>query len=1442
MTMRRDNFSEKTRWQIARLAGGVCAYPGCQAVTFGATEDATKVLDIGIAAHICAASPGGPRYDSSMTSANRASSANGIWMCSDHGRAIDADPQHHTVALLRQWKREAEHAAFLRVTRQPVSAPPPIAFEDLYSAARAELVVLRAMPKWPKSSIALTLKIDGFDASMTTSGLAAAAVQLEDLILTAPPGMGKTTTLLQIAESVLDGGHAAPIFVSLGDWASDGRTILVTILARSNFAGINEARFREAASGTGIVLLLDGWNELDANARQRARVELERLQAQYPRLALIVSTRRQALDVPLKGKRVDLLPLSESQQEEIARAIAGDAGASLLDRAWRTPGIRELVNIPLYLTVLMSLGDAAFPATREELLRQFVIAHESEPRRAEVLAQEAKGFHQTFLTEIACVATHAANTAVQDSDARRAVSTAVTVLIDDGQMAVRLEPSAVLATLIDNTVLTLSAERSAVTFQHQQFQEWFASRDVEDRMLAWFDDRNAARDLQTGIFDRPAWEEPILFAVERLSRGDDRQRRACAAAILAAFPVDPMLAADMIYRATDDVWGAIERAIAMKIAAWHTPGEPDRALRFMMLSARPEFLDRVWPLISDVDKQASLRAMRVSRGLRPRLLGADAVARLKALPDEARRVMLGELAMDGDPEALDLATEVAETDPDPEVQRAVIDALSFRSAGRHLARLLKHVPDDVIDRAVSRGLDLPFGDEPAMQARLDAARRRIERHADPLYELRSVAFGYRADPGADKLRKLILAVDLKDRQDPATSLIFQAQSLYPVAVAEALVDRVLGNKRVFYRAGDLIAPLDLGREDPALVKIVLEDGERSDRAETAASALGPVATGTLIDAIMALNRDRAETYNKETADRERALQTRLEQVPGRSLVAAIEQRAENAETSTLAQYARMLSRHPQDGDDRARLFDPESLERVRGLAARWGELFLADPDTSRADLGRVATLIQHVADARFIDLLPRLLEENLRRLAAFRADAEAQQWRPSQALQEMRSPMTEHYARAFKAIDDPATRDLMRTYLDDPEFGEQAARILCGHWIDKHRQQPARRFGGSVDYSSVAERRAELRSDPSAVTADAAAILAVAERLMAGSADDATVNRAVTLATIAARMPHGGHDATFRTMIERSALAVRPRLLLMMGLSGDELVSDTVAQGIVATFAAAEKEPWILIDSNAWRLRDWLMLLPFLDDLSRVVPIIRDIPEQHRRDDRLEVVIDGLVNIPSPGAEQLLFDLADLQPTLLQNHAWSDAVLKLGATGLDKLVGLIAAGHAIGRRSPNEWAWARQLGERLAEHPNVKREALRYLKGSDQTPGLALLAIALAQLPDMESLEVLIELEQRWKKSLVDYRSLQAMVTDQVLAPEWNNAYTIVPKAAPDLRHRLLHLTTDGSKEDRASVMLTRIDWIRDEYGLALEEPRHPDFASGKTWPMLVRTDEAAVD
>jgi hypothetical protein len=46
-------------------------------------------------------------------------------------------------------------------------------------------------------------------------------------------------------------------------------------------------------------------------------------------------------------------------------------------------------------------------------------------------------------------------------------------------------------------------------------------------------------------------------------------------------------------------------------------------------------------------------------------------------------------------------------------------------------------------------------------------------------------------------------------------------------------------------------------------------------------------------------------------------------------------------------------------------------------------------------------------------------------------------------------------------------------------------------------------------------------------------------------------------------------------------------------------------------------------------------------------------------------------------------------------------------------------------------------------------------------------------------------------------------------------------------------MTTTGGADDTAARCLNFLDQIRDEYGSPENEPRHPDLASGRPWPII---------
>jgi len=116
---RRDNFTAETIKALERRVNAKCSR--CRAATSGPNLDPTKASNLGIAAHINAASPGGPRYDKNMDKAARKAIENGIWLCSNCATIIDRDPGGYSPSLLSQMKEKAEQLASEEYGNFPVS-------------------------------------------------------------------------------------------------------------------------------------------------------------------------------------------------------------------------------------------------------------------------------------------------------------------------------------------------------------------------------------------------------------------------------------------------------------------------------------------------------------------------------------------------------------------------------------------------------------------------------------------------------------------------------------------------------------------------------------------------------------------------------------------------------------------------------------------------------------------------------------------------------------------------------------------------------------------------------------------------------------------------------------------------------------------------------------------------------------------------------------------------------------------------------------------------------------------------------------------------------------------------------------------------------------------------------------------------------------------------
>ncbi len=130
------------------------------------------------------------------------------------------------------------------------------------------------------------------------------------------------------------------------------------------------------------------------------------------------------------------------------------------------------------------------------------------------------------------------------------------------------------------------------------------------------------------------------------------------------------------------------------------------------------------------------------------------------------------------------------------------------------------------------------------------------------------------------------------------------------------------------------------------------------------------------------------------------------------------------------------------------------------------------------------------------------------------------------------------------------------------------------------------------------------------------------------------------------------------------------------------------------------------------------------------------------------------------------------------------------------------------------------LGRMSEDLPNAVRETLASVMQWVQDDEMLLAALDLLcdeanpQVPD-----------SLWK-------ALEYRVTNHTPISEHGNIFTIRPATATAIRKRLFDIMhNDPKRKEAARAVLEWIDRQRDEYGCPEDEPRHPDIATGLSWP-----------
>ena len=1237
--------------------------------------------------------------------------------------------------------------------------------------------------------------------------------------------------------------YEVAVFVPLGSWSNESCTLLESICRRSAFKNIKQHDLLQLASQDKLTLLLDGWNELDKTARQRAMSELENLRRDYPLLKLVISSRHQAMELPFVVYQLEVEPLSFEQQVTIARSIFGDEGERLLDAALRTQGINELLSIPFYLTTLIGTsGYGTLPTTKEEVLRHFVNNHEKRPLNAEALDTVVLGKHKEILANLGAEATRTANSSITETTAKYVISRTGERLQKAGQILQCPEPKDVLEVLVNNHVVVISGE-NLISFQHQQIQEWYASFEVENMMLALSNgDIDAHKRLITEILNMPTWEEPVFFACERLSRGSEEQKSVVAEVIRKTLHgIDPMFAAEITYVCNDDVWKFISDDVCQFVKKWHIPGKVDRATRFMITTGRPDFSEMIWELLLDSNDQELYSLLRSAQRFRPNVLGSDAKARIAALTEHVREVVLSEIIFNSGIDGMEFATDLAKLDPSDKIKLQVISLLHFRRCERLINKILQDASEELWFALASRYEASEFADPP-ISARIEGERvKMIQTDTDRLRSLLSQINhkGKVSESLSKEMEDIIASADFPIDNDNVVLLLDEVGRCCVESLQRSYLRRLESGLNLPFRCDDIFSNVPIIDVGP--ITELEFNNEFNDRARYVSAIVGPKTITRILNTYLEIGSvlEPGAKLSEAQMDKYHSLRSWLLHTRVDPFIEVWLKMGEQKRPRLIAELAQLLSHHGSQHNDRERLqLSDGQSSKVATILNCWVEQLINDPHASRGHLADIGSAIGRLGKGELLGALKRLFDEDRRRLTIQRADfIKSKNQNISSA--EVHSSYIFYYRSAFAGLGGQEACAVLESYLTDPEFGIDAAITLKVIYEQMSGLKENKPWSPVViDYSEAAIRREENLSGvrPHECEQASAIFSAVESLLFDTTYTEEDVIHAIKLAREATYLPHTPRPELTQKLLESSIpWKAKRHYLSSLVQIGEVVHANMVLAGLKELLDVSKNKTWHLYD-DVWKPGLWLEMLPFSDRPFALLEALELIGQSYVMPWKLRGTLRALGYAPDSVAEDILFELAERNPVFYDEHDWSIAVFNRETSSAYLKFCEVAASNPNIISNLGSHFCETKLVDFIKENPAFRSKLLCLYSDEKYNLNGSIIEQTLAKVADIETILTMIN---RYTKQGRDFDSnlsiaIESIALEKRSSPNWEGAYELHGVEATDLRRKLFTLAyNDDPAAQLAATCLNHIDELRDDYGRVDMEPRHPDIESELPWVFI---------
>ena len=1269
--------------------------------------------------------------------------------------------------------------------------------------------------------------------------------QSRRIVLEGPAGRGKTTTLIQLAQRVRTAGTA--LIVELPAWTSSRRGILEYIAGMPAFQaeGLKPADLARVQQTEPFLFLLNGWNEIAESTSEQADAALRELERDFPSAGIIVATRTHHLTPPLPGAlRLRLLRLRRVQQAAYLEARLGAEGAVLRARIDADPSLDELTRTPFILSEVASLFEAGaeIPSTKIGVLAQVLRLQEQRDEHRNALQTGPIFGRQTdYLKALSIEMTRRGTAALPETDARAITAAVARELTDSGQIEMVGAP-AVLATLTAHHVLErVDYPQTVFQFEHQQLQEYFAAIEVRTLLLELQDkDSESMGRFTADYVNDPAWAEPLRMIAETFAEQtgvyeiDGQNTRAGVMLLEMAISVDPVFSGELAQLCGVAVWNEIRSAVSERLRSVYTIHDGSfrqYAIAAMLATGADDFSDIILPLLSDQNQQTRLSTYRLWPDILVSSLGSDWRNQVSGWSDEARVDFVSELLYH---RANDEIVAFAAEDNNIAVKEAAANGLMWIQSDDSLIRLLESMDAQTFEDIARKNADImPAALRPKTVAatlkfiestmdhpnRLRAALDLIELGETGLEgivkdAMAALPSGYISNLGPHYIQK---ALKYLLKADPAW-----ASEWVATHVAE---DGLHGNEHWLPFATAI--PDDL--VEKYLQRLETED-LKNRHFEGMTAVIATSADGTLAARVFAKLRELRRKVDAEPSVRHelelqimRQLEAVFRRLPDDIAVTGVLSSITSDDPLDIRVAANLFSRVARSDVEPLRIADDNLKACLRAYLKGSVDLVLRQDDFNGEEKADLASSIAQVGKPEDMAELVTLIRADIERMHRGQVARAAGD----------RGPLGNGGYMSYASWNisavtllNPAGADqVLIDLLPEPEYTNAVLSAMTRDYV-----MPIAR-----------ESRTPAPGNEQRRTRFSNALNAEIKRLSAQSQDVSHTylkEHAMALSVIDG---HGSSTVVLDVISEP-------------GLWDHYTCLKAAKQLLMAGVVLPATTAFVLVDSILERTSSWmgvpdrgilisiLALCPFVDNPAAGIAKIRDVlRERQIRGSELREIITALGKSRSDAAIDLVYELASDAHTFERcQDVCINAIAALDTPhARDLLMGfidpdirgivptrssykeddvLVARLAELARRRPEAAMRLRDLCER--DLPELNRQILSSVMDQLGTPES--LAANLNLIDDANRSPVPQGIRDRLESAFVERRPYG----------DNSNSFTRHARASNDLRLRLFEMAINDEKRRRtAAMLLGKIEEWRLEYGRPADEPRHPDLASGRSWP-----------